>query len=600
MKAFISIFVILFALCIGAIATADEVYYGGQQVSQYLKVDTNGDLVVPGDMTATAFRGSGAYLTDLGEAATGAQVSNTGLVLGMNFNTESIDGTTVLDSSAYGNHATVSGAAWTVNGGFNGSGKYYFDGVDDFINCGRDSSLDFGANDFTVSCWLSTTYSASTVKIIAQKGSRGATAVEWMLGIVNGVVILQIDDNVTRKNMAGTTNISGGGWYFVTAVRDGNFLRLYVNGAENATALDLTGYGSITNTGYDLFVGKSSDGTSPYTGFVDDFRTYNRALSADEIKALSLQRNEVPNAAVLQKHVRVDTDGMVSVDVDLYNGYAATIHNGDGSSIATNGMIIKAGNDANGAGTTFISFQDGDGTQVGNIESNGTGAIAFNNTSDRRLKEDETTTTLDGIALLRAVPMKDWRYKPGLGTVKIPVDDGVTYTLTSDDGTTHSFAVELAAGCPVMILDGYRYPGTKPPSSFYVTVQGDKTFLTVPLDGAEYEVLDPLGTTQTLSLSDGPSMTFNGKTFHLDLGIEKEPLRTGFIAQDLEPYYPAAVGEQKPRQTVTLTDGSTAVIENTFKTVRPMEIIPVLWEINREQQELIDELVARVTVLEGK
>jgi len=48
------------------------------------------------------------------------QVSSEGIVLGMNFNSESISGTTVLDSSAENNHGTNNGSTHNTTGGFNG------------------------------------------------------------------------------------------------------------------------------------------------------------------------------------------------------------------------------------------------------------------------------------------------------------------------------------------------------------------------------------------------------------------------------------------------------------------------------------------------
>jgi len=42
-------------------------------------------------------------------------------------------------------------------------------------------------------------------------------------------------------------------------------------------------------------------------------RVYNRALSADEVKALYQQREEVGNAYVSQKAVRIDSRGNINI-----------------------------------------------------------------------------------------------------------------------------------------------------------------------------------------------------------------------------------------------------------------------------------------------
>jgi len=102
-----------------------------------------------------------------------------------------------------------------------------------------------------------------------------------------------------------------------------------------------------------------------------------------------------------------------------------------------------------------------------------------------------------------------------------------------------------------------------------------------------------------------------------------EVRQTGFIAQEMEAVLPDAVHEST--YTATLTTGATQTVEitnatgettieerwvwdteeRTLKTIRPLKLIPILWEQNRKQQEqldaqaiLIDDLQKRVAALE--
>lgn len=73
--------------------------------------------------------------------------------------------------------------------------------------------------------------------------------------------------------------------YMVTAVYDGQALRIYLNGALDAVA---PWSGRLLTTGIDLSIGQHLPGVNGYNfkGVLDDIRIYNRALSQSEIQAL--------------------------------------------------------------------------------------------------------------------------------------------------------------------------------------------------------------------------------------------------------------------------------------------------------------------------
>ena len=63
-------------------------------------------------------------------------------------------GTTTADASGNGNDGTLNLPGWD-SGKFGGA--LNFDGVDDYVDCGNPSILDFGTGDFTISAWIKTT-----------------------------------------------------------------------------------------------------------------------------------------------------------------------------------------------------------------------------------------------------------------------------------------------------------------------------------------------------------------------------------------------------------------------------------------------------------
>lgn len=84
-------------------------------------------------------------------------------------------GNETIDCSGQGNTGTCSGVncpSWTPLGVFGGA--YVFDGIDDYINCGNDSSTDSNSDeDFTLEAWINPFLSATGGAIISKENARG-------------------------------------------------------------------------------------------------------------------------------------------------------------------------------------------------------------------------------------------------------------------------------------------------------------------------------------------------------------------------------------------------------------------------------------------
>jgi len=174
---------------------------------------------------------------------------------------------------------------WTDAGQYGGA--YEFDGVDDYINCGNDSSLNVGSDNFTLSVWYKTT--STSLGIIAGKGSSGADGKRYLILVDGaGTPRIEIDDNTTAKTRDGTSGYNDGNWHNYVGVRDGNSLRLYLDGIEQTPATDITGYGDLNELVKPFAVGIQPHDltTAQANGTIDEPRVYNRSLSADEIKEI--------------------------------------------------------------------------------------------------------------------------------------------------------------------------------------------------------------------------------------------------------------------------------------------------------------------------
>ena len=74
-----------------------------------------------------------------------------------------------------------------------------------------------------------------------------------------------------------------------------------------------------------------------------------------------------------------------------------------------NGLLILAGNDTGVAASELITFQRPDATVIGSISQNGATTVAYNLSSDRRIK-DNITPTVFGLADLLKIDVQDFSF----------------------------------------------------------------------------------------------------------------------------------------------------------------------------------------------
>lgn len=77
--------------------------------------------------------------------------------------------------------------------------------------------------------------------------------------------------------------------------------------------------------------------------------------------------------------------------------------------LLSNGGVVQIGNSAGATGWGFLNFYRS-GTFIGNVSQNGTTAVLYNTTSDRRMKEN-ITGTREGLQKLMRLPVRDFAFR---------------------------------------------------------------------------------------------------------------------------------------------------------------------------------------------
>jgi hypothetical protein len=195
-------------------------------------------------------------------------------------------GTTAADSSGNGKNAALSGGATWVAGhagnalSLNGSNAY------GSLPTGIVSAL----NDFTVATWVKVDASTNWTRIFDfGTGTSTSMFLTPKAGSSGGGLRFAITTSGSGgEQQLNAPALATGVWKHVAVTLSGTTGRLYVDGVQVASNTSMTlKPSSLGNTNLN-YLGKSQYSDPYLQGALDDFRIYNRALSASEIAALAL------------------------------------------------------------------------------------------------------------------------------------------------------------------------------------------------------------------------------------------------------------------------------------------------------------------------
>ena len=185
--------------------------------------------------------------------------------------------------SRFGNNASSSAA------GFEFGNALDFDGINDHIDLGDQSSLDFTNGVFSIECWVYFPSSWTGGSQYPNLVSKGATAgwdtngwalfgfrdwpsadqKSWGLGIRNGSTnrIVYIADRATDE------------YLHIVATLDGSTMRIYENGVQvNTNSQTINPASNNTK----VYIGRDA-ASNYFPGKIANTKTYNKALSSDEV-----------------------------------------------------------------------------------------------------------------------------------------------------------------------------------------------------------------------------------------------------------------------------------------------------------------------------
>jgi hypothetical protein len=201
----------------------------------------------------------------------------------------------VIGSTPFITYLAVSGPN-PVKGFLTPASGLQFDGVNDYINVPAHSTLNFGTSDFTVECWtkkLGPSFNHLNSGVVGKWNSTSLPGNEWLLQNTsdgnNNIPSFLIESGGVSYVVNGTTSMTLSTWYHLAAVREGNSLKIYVNGVLEGTTT-LPANAAVNNAGVDMKIGgfRFNTGASNvvYSNIaLDELRIWNRAICQSGVEA---------------------------------------------------------------------------------------------------------------------------------------------------------------------------------------------------------------------------------------------------------------------------------------------------------------------------
>jgi hypothetical protein len=217
----------------------------------------------------------------------------TGLVV--YYKCESATGTSLQDSSGNGNHGTLVGgtAGYSFPTGKVGRALALAKAGSGYVSV--PPAVFANATDITIATWVNVTtlqnwqrvYDVGINAKIANNTSTGTHYLNFVpKNAATNLAFSISKDGYGNEQVLTTANLAAGTWKHVAVVLASGQGTLYVDGAvANGGAISLrpADLGTIDYA----YLGKSQFTSDPYfDGQIDEFRVYNRALSATEIQSL--------------------------------------------------------------------------------------------------------------------------------------------------------------------------------------------------------------------------------------------------------------------------------------------------------------------------
>ena len=153
-------------------------------------------------------------------------------------------------------------------------GNQFNSATSDYLSTPYNAALAFGANNFTVECWIYPTAAITSTQHIIGSWD-GSTTLAWQLNVASSNLFsfawTTTGSYNASLNPASGSVIAINAWNHIAAVRNGSTVTIYLNGVSQASAAIS---GSVFNPSLPFKIGNNTN-SQPFLGYVSNARVVN-------------------------------------------------------------------------------------------------------------------------------------------------------------------------------------------------------------------------------------------------------------------------------------------------------------------------------------
>jgi len=194
-------------------------------------------------------------------------------------------GTTAVDSSGNGNHATFTGTIAWVPGKIGGG--VHLDGATSYADIAADPSLVvMNRGGFTFLAWINTDALDGAHQYVFQQGDGNGTGRSWLFLFTDAEIRTFVGGGPTQSGVFAEAQEWYHAGFVVTEQGATDSIQMYVNGQPAGAA----GQRGMEDCEGAYFIGRHKNfaAGSVWTGVLDELRMYNRALTTEEVQVAML------------------------------------------------------------------------------------------------------------------------------------------------------------------------------------------------------------------------------------------------------------------------------------------------------------------------
>lgn len=225
----------------------------------------------------------------------------------------------------------------------------HFDGVDDMVDCGTNSSVNLSSSNFTLEAWI---YAEAWEPLVWQgnivnKEQNGFGMDNgYMLRAGAGGKLNANFGNGSWKEVTSTNSVlSLNTWHHIAGRFNGTYLTIYVDGIP----IDSAAYtGSVGASNTNLVIGAQSNGGRHFTGSIDEVRIWDVARTKSQIQQ-SMNVLQCADETGLKAYYRFDQGNAGATNTGL-----TTANDSRGISPGTLQNFALSGNSSNWVGSPLV------------------------------------------------------------------------------------------------------------------------------------------------------------------------------------------------------------------------------------------------------